>query len=282
MTSKKNDVATQDPNARALAMPFDYGDHAGAGTDELTQQERGVPFLKILQAQSPEVIGPKGKIEGARAGLFLNTGNEELFESITIVPVCRLHVIQEWRPRAVGGGLVRQVVMGRGDDYPAFYKEAMARCEAAGRKFGDFWTGEPKKPGSNQLSECYQLFSVTLDSEGNPTGMVVVPFSSTAIKVYKKRFSRRIGTLRGNPPMFAFPIVLSAEMQTNEEGTWANYVINFPVDNNPVKSALDPNSAAFKAGAELYELVKSGEAKADQNVDTRDDGGPRDDGGSAF
>ena len=259
MSKNKNEVAPQQTGA--VSLP-DYGQYAGQGTDDFSQQERGVPFLKILQAQSPEVMGPKGQIEGARAGMFLNTGTEELHDTITIVPVCRIHAIQEWRPRNQGGGLVKQTVMQKGDDYPNFYKEAMKQAEDEGRDFGDFWTGEPNK--SNQLSECYQLFAVALDEDQNPTGMIVVPFSSTAIGAYRKRISRRIGQLRGNPPMFAFPLVLSTEQQTNDKGSWYNYVIDFPVENNPLKSALDPQSAAFQAGAELFELVKGGHVAADQ------------------
>lgn len=286
MSAKNKSAATgtevANVSSNPLAMPFDYGEYAGQGTNDLTQQERGLPFLKILQAQSPEVIGPKGKIDGAAAGMFFNTGTEELLGSVKLVPACRLHVIQEWRPRNQGGGLVSQVVIKNGDDYPAFYKEAMARQEADGRKFGDFWTGEPKK--SNQLSECYQVFAVVLDENDQPIGMAVVPFTSTAITVYRKRFARRIGSLRGNPPMFAFPIVLTTEQNTNDEGTWFNYVINFPVENNPVKSALAPDSAAFQAGAELYKLVTSGAVKADEQgaQAARGDGAEAADGGSAF
>lgn len=291
MTTKKKttkaEVAKTDDN-NALALPFDYGADAGMGTDDLSQAERGVPFLKILQAQSPEVIGPgDAKIEGAAAGMLLNTGTGELHDSITVVPACRLHVIQEWRPRKQGGGLVSQTLIEPGQDYPDFYKDAMARCEQAGRKFGDFWTGEPKAEGSNELAECYQVFAVALDANGEPVGMVVVPFASSAIKVYRKRYSRRIGQLRGKPPMFAFPITLTTEQETNDDGTWFNYVISFPTENNPVKSALAPDSAAYVAGKELHGLVKGGHVKADeQGADQArgagEGGGEDADGDSAF
>jgi hypothetical protein len=283
-TKKKNAVAKTTKNE--LAIPFDYGTHAGAGTDDLSQSERGVPFLKILQPLSPECVGPQGKIEGAAAGMLLNTGTEELFDSLTVLPTCRIHKIQEWRPRDEGGGLVNETVIEPGADYPAFYKEAMARQEADGRDFGDFWTGEPKK--SNQLAETYQLWCAILDPETQePTGMVVVPFSSSAIGVYRKQYARRIGRLRGNPPMFAFPIVLTTLQETNKKGTWSNYVVSFPVENNPIKSAIDPTSNAFAAGVELFDLVKGGHVKADEQgaASARADGeggGDEDSGPPAF
>ena len=52
-----NEVATQDPNARALAPIIDYGADFRQGLDDVGQDEAGIPFLKILQPQSPEVIG---------------------------------------------------------------------------------------------------------------------------------------------------------------------------------------------------------------------------------
>jgi hypothetical protein len=247
-----------------VGLPFDYGEDSGAGTNDMSQQERGLPFLKVLQPMSPEVVGPQGQVAGAKAGQFYNTGTGELYDRVTIVPACRVHAIQEWRPRKQGGGLVNQTVIAPGADYPDFYKAAMDRCKAEGRKFGDFWTSEPKKDGSNELAETFQVFAVVLDAEQNPVGMVVVPFSSTSIQAYKKQYSRRIGQLRGAPPMFAFPITLSSVQTSNEDGTWFTPVIEFPVENNPMKSALDPKSAAYQAGKELHGLVKGGHVKADE------------------
>ncbi len=247
-----------------VALPFDYGEDSGAGTNDMSQQERGLPFLKILQPLSPEVVGPQGMVAGAKAGQFYNTGTGELFDRVTIVPACRIHAIQEWRPRKQGGGLVNQTVIAPGADYPDFYKAAMERCKAEGRKFGDFWTGEPKKEGSNELAETFQVFAVVLDEAQEPVGMVVVPFSSTAIQAYKKQYSRRIGQLRGAPPMFAFPITMATVQTSNDDGTWFTPVIEFPVENNPLKSALDPKSNAYRAGKELHGLVKGGHVKADE------------------
>lgn len=262
MTKKDKTAVAKKEAAGVPALPFDYGEHAGKGTKELTQTERGLPFLKILQAQSPEVIGPEGKVDGAAAGMFFNTGTGELIQgAVRVLPAIRMHVIQNWRPRGEGGGLASQVFMTPGDDYPQHYKDAKARCEAEGRNFGDFWMGEPKK--SEKVSECFQLFCIVLDGDNNPIGMAVVPFSSTAITPYKKQYTRRIGSLRGAPPIYAFPIDLTTTQQSNDEGTWFNYVITFPVENNPVKSALDPNSDAFKAAAELHTLVSSGIVTAD-------------------
>lgn len=265
--SKSAEVVEVKPNA--VALPYDYGEYAGQGTDDMSQKEQGIPFLKVLQALSPEVTGPKGQVEGAKAGLIFNTGSQELRKTVRVLPAARLHLIQEWRPRNSGGGLVNQTIMARGDSYPAAYQDAAKRAEKDGRKFGDFWTGEPKK--SNQLSECYQLFCVVLDDDNNPVGMAVVPFTSTAIKVYTKQYSRRINSLTQRPPMFSIPIELGVTHESNSEGNWFNWEIKFPEENNPIKSMIAPDSAAFRAGAELFKLVKSGQAAVQEITRIEDD-----------
>lgn len=255
--SKKTQVAKVENTAPVV---YDYGDHAGKGTSDLSRAEKGLPFIKLLQPLNPEVVGPRGKVAGAEAGMFYNTGTEQLSSKLTLVPACRIHVIQEWIPREQKGGLKNQTVMKTGDDFPDFYKEAMARQEADGRKFGDFWTGEPEK--SNQLKECFQLFCVVME-DGIPIGWAVVPFTSSSIKIYKHQFSRRVGSLRGDPPFYSHCIELTTEQLSNDKHTWFSLVITFPVENNVLKSQINPESAGFQAGAELYELVKSGAVKAD-------------------
>lgn len=265
-TKKENTVAAANPTG--LIAPYDYGDDAGKGMD-VSQGERSLPFLKILQAQSPEVAGPKGKVPGAEAGMFYNTATGELFKTITIVPAIRQHKIVEWRPRNEGGGIVSSTDVNDGI-YPEYYSAAVAKCEADGRKFGDFWTGVPKK--SNQLKETFYVFAVVLNN-GESEGSVVVPFQSTAIQSYKKQFMRRILAVKGNPPMYAFSVVLSTVSQTNDEGTWFNYEIAFPIDDNTVESMLAPDSAAFIAGRSMNELVGVGTVTADEATASNDDAG---------
>lgn len=276
-TTKKTAVAKTN---QVSNLP-DYGEHAGKGTSDLSQQERGLPFLKTLQPLSPEIIGPKGKVEGAAAGMFLDTGTELLYETITLVPAIRLHVIQEWRPRAQGGGLVNQTLIPPQGVYPKFYAESVERCKAEGRKYGKFWTGDVDK--SNQLKECYQLFAVVLDENGKPGSTVVVPFSSTFIKVYREQFANRIGKLPGEPPFFMAPIVLTTEQDSNDDGTWFLPRITFPVENNPRKSAFtDLTDPAYLAAAKLHDLVKAGLVKADVAQDPGQTGGETGDGKSIF
>jgi hypothetical protein len=272
--SKSTSVAKKEDKSTALAPVIDYGDDTGAGLDDVGRDEAGIPFLKVLQAQSPEVMGPNGKIDGATAGLILNTGTEELSENVTIVPAIRQHVFVEWRPRNQGGGIVA---------VHAPDTDIVKAAVAASEKFGEY-----KTEAGNDLVETFYVFAVVLEDD-TPAGLIVVPFSSTGIKVYKKKFINRLrycmvddgrGAKR-NPPMFAHRVTISTVQETNDHGTWFNYAIQFANDNNVMASLMGPDHAGYLAGKELAAMVAGGEAKADiSKAATTDAGDETDD--SAF
>ena len=263
-------VATTSKNT-AVGEAFDYSQYAGKSMEDIGQDEAGMPFLKILQAQSPEVIGPQGKIEGAGAGLLMNTATQELSESIRFAPAIRQHVFVEWRPRKEGGGIV---------NVHAVNSPIVAAAKAASTEFGKY-----KTEAGNDLVETFYVFGHVLDADNNVTGGIVVPFSSTGIKKYKKQFISRIRmfTVNGvNPPMFAHTVVITSETETNDSGTWSNYKIAFANDNNVEASLLPVDSGAFQAGAKLAEDVSAGLVKADTEKADRGDGAEAKDGASAF
>ena len=290
MASKKSAVAKVDDTVNLPTPIIDYGDDFGAGVDDIGRDEAGIPFLKILQAQSPQVIGPDGKIDGAVAGLILNTGTEELLTDVTIVPALRQHVYVEWRPKNKGGGVITTYPPGSPMVEAAIAENARAidagepsRKKQAKMKFGEFYT-----PEGNELSETFYVYAVILEDDV-PSGLVVVPFSSTGIKQYKKKFINRVrycmvddGTgHKRNPPMFAHRVTISTAQESNDDGTWSNYAIQFAVDNNVQESLMQPDHAGYKAGREFREMIESGEAKADLSKAATTDAG-EEDGGAAF
>ena len=292
MTTKKKTtaVATTEKKTTALAPVIDYGTDIGAGLDDVGRDEAGIPFLKILQAQSPEVIGPDGKIDGAVAGLFLNTGTAELLESITIVPAIREHVFVEWRPKKQGGGIVKVHQPGTDLVNTAIAANAasIATGEKSRKKDGKMKYGEFYTPDGNELAETFYVFAVVLDGDV-PSGFVVVPFSSSGIKHYKKKFMNRIRYClvddgqgaKHNPPMFAHRVTLTTAQESNDDGTWSNYVIKFAVDNNVQQSLMKPDHAGYVSGKELKALVDGGDVKADLDKAATTDGGEETDD-SAF
>lgn len=98
---------------RALAQSGGLGflsTVAGKGTENITTQDKGMPYLKLLQDLSPETKKRNEKyVEGAVPGSFLLTSNREVFDGeVTIVPIYFKSIVQEWWPRNhKNNGLVR-------------------------------------------------------------------------------------------------------------------------------------------------------------------------------
>ena len=87
----------------------DYGEQAGAGYEGTTTDDFAIPYLNLLQAMSPEVAEDGSKLEGASAGMMVNSVTKELYDGkkgLVFVPCSTSHVFVEWRPRDSGGGIV--------------------------------------------------------------------------------------------------------------------------------------------------------------------------------
>ena len=105
---KPGSTAVAKTTGTAVAVP-DYGDMAGNGFENQTNEDVAIPFLNLLQPMSPEVDKDEDTyIKGATAGRMINSVTKELFpeEGVFVVPCDTQHVFVEWVPRTEGGGFV--------------------------------------------------------------------------------------------------------------------------------------------------------------------------------
>ena len=84
-----NEVAKKE-NAGALSTNLFEAD-ANAGSQNMTQEDLALQFLKVLGQLSPEVNKRDGKyVEGAEPGMILNTVTTEIYDGakgINVLPV---------------------------------------------------------------------------------------------------------------------------------------------------------------------------------------------------
>ncbi len=94
-------------NAGALSTNI-FEDDANAGSQNMTQEDLALPFLKVLGQLSPEVNKNHGKhVEGAEPGKILNTVTNELYDGakgIDVLPVFYERRYVEWQDRGEGRG----------------------------------------------------------------------------------------------------------------------------------------------------------------------------------
>ena len=226
MTKGKEVAMTKGKQAVAA---FDYGEDAGAGFEGTTTADLSIPFIGILQSNSPQV--EEKDPEGAESGMLFNTVTRELFkgdEGIVFLPCHKEMAYVEWIPRDKGGGFV-----GLHDADSQEVRDAIQ--DNGGKRVGRLAIGE------NELIETHYVYGLVLNDSGDlPIGFAVISFTSTKIKPFRD-WTTAMYTLRGKPPMFANRARIKTVKQANDRGKFYNFRIE-PLKDSWVESLINPAS----------------------------------------
>ena len=97
-----NQVANKKEGALAVNI---FEADANKGSQNISQEDLALPFLKILGQLSPEVNKRDGKyVEGAEPGKIINTVTNQLYDSVNVVPVFYKRQYIEWQDRGTSSG----------------------------------------------------------------------------------------------------------------------------------------------------------------------------------
>lgn len=241
--------------AVAVATEFDYSQFAGQGFESHTQDDYAVPFLGVVQSNSP-ILDVQAS---AKAGMLVNTVTQITYDGktgILFIPSYTRHVVVEWKPRDQGGGFVAQHELN---------SEIVEKVKKE-QEFGKWKTikGELK---SNDLIETFYVYGIFINEQGTPEQMVIA-FSSTKIKTYKAWMTKaRTVQLplpdgrRINPPIFAHKYRITTVSEKNAKGSFYNFNINF--DNSDAETCrLSPSDPLFVSAKAFHDIVKEGNVKA--------------------
>ena len=219
----------------------------GTGLEETTTEDFAIPFIRVLQPMSPQLIKSNGSyVEGASAGDLYNTVTGETYDGekgINIVPCAYNKKFIEWIPREKGGGLVNA-----GHDM-----SILSKCKR------DDETRRYYTPEGNEIVETAQFFVLITD----PTPQqAVLAFTSTQLGVARKWLTMlrmaRVQNSKGESveaPMFAYTYNLASTTQSNDKGTWHGYSVN-------QTSATDLDIA--KIAKEFMSAARSGDVQVKQ------------------
>lgn len=246
----------------AVAETFDYGEDAHAGFEGTTLNDLSIPFIKIMQSNSPEVEDEL--IEGVKSGDLVNSVTKEILKHpVVIQPVFKEAAVVEWVPRNKGGGVAGRHELDSEVFLDAIKKNNGSRIppkDAEGKRIPF------KSPDGNDLVETYYIYCLILGEDGMSTeGFCVLSFASTNIKVYKD-FLTSMYSLKGAPPIFANRVKLSTEKQKNESGTFYTYKIS-PFGDTYRESLINPGTdegrSLLDEGKEFGKMIDNGLARAD-------------------
>lgn len=258
--------AKRDEEAALVAAQSLEAD-AGQGFENQTRDDITIPVVYLLQQMSPQLE----TIDGAKAGMMMNSVTEELYKEFLFVPATTTHEYVEYVPRSAGGGFV---------GVHALNSDVVKRCKAT-QPFGVY-----RLDNGNELIEHFSVFGVIVDEE-QVQSFAVIRFKSTKIKVYKQ-FNTRMQTCmipradgngKFNPSINAHVIRVSTVKQKNSKGEFWNFQLSSAVDNNMIASLMTADDPRYQAARDVRELVNADKVQAsyEDNVgrdDVADDDTP--------
>lgn len=247
--SKESTALATVVDAGALAS-IDFGDNAGAGKENMTSEDRSIPFLTVLQALSKCLSDPGKKVEGAEAGMFMDSVTKKLYtseEGILIIPVSTRHEFVEWQGDPGSG----KVVSRRGSKDPEVVNAKR------NQEFGK-WTTK----AGNRLVETFYVLGLVMDSVDAeaPSRYVLIPFTSTKIGQYRKVFGELHSMVKFLKfPLWAHMFRMTTFAETHPKGTSYNISVwpEGAEDEKDLEKALCHSSALILPGNERNDLIYS-------------------------
>lgn len=246
--STKKEVAKKENTEVAEAS--NYGELAGQGFETMSSSDLSIPFLSILQSNSPVV--ENDEVEGAKSGMLYNTVNREVLDGekgLVFQPCHKDHAYVEWVPRDAGGGFVAVHT-------PNSDVVAATIAHNNNQRYGKL-----KMENGNELIETHYVYGLVLNEDGSETeDFAVLSFTSTKITPVKNWFTAMY-KLKGQPPLFANRARIRTVKQKNDKGSFYNFRID-PLKPTWKESLIPADNELIQEGIQFKEMVTSGMAKA--------------------
>jgi len=272
--------------SRALAS-YDFGEDAGVGLENVDKSELKLPWITLLQSNSPQVEdGDPKQMPGAKAGQFLNTLTKRLYDGkkgFVIVPAMRDRNFVEYTPRNLGGGFLGA----HSPTDPAITTLIANHNRKLGRRpdaeiYGKLSTTTKHSSDGLPLDgtefiDTRYLFAVVAP-EDEPAFWAMLSFKSTQIDKQKQLVSRALGFkyphpakpgVMQNPPLWAHRWYMTSKPEQKKGKTFQGYELKLAEKNEDGSekpewfSLMKMDDELYQLGRSLYKAMASGEAKAD-------------------
>ena len=211
--------------AAASSLAEMFAEDAGGGFENIGPQNCALPFIAILQSNSPQAMRSNSKyIKGAQAGDLFNTVTGELFPGqsdgdkpggILFVPAAFDSKMVRWKSRDSGGGLVCSY-----SEHDPILK-TFARDER-GRLLD--------QTTQDIVVQTVYHFGLMIREEGFPE-LAVISMASTAMKCSRqwntlmKKIMKRVGSKVFNPPSYSHVYRLTTTGMSRDNYSWFTWSI---------------------------------------------------------
>tara|TARA_R110002020_G_scaffold92018_5_gene223121 strand:- start:999 stop:1772 length:774 start_codon:yes stop_codon:yes gene_type:complete len=188
---------------------------AGLGLEDVTSSDMQIPFLRIIQALSPQVKkSDPAFIEGASQGDIFNTVTNKVWDAdkgVSVLPVHFAQKMLEFVPRSAGGG---------------FVGELSSDSDDVRRAVRDKDSGMEVLPNGNELVRTAQHYIKIVHEDGSLES-AIVDMKKTQLKVSRKWITL-IAMQKHNGstlPSFANMYTLKSIEDGNDKGSWYSWSI---------------------------------------------------------
>lgn len=206
-------------------LPAFVKHQSGAGLEGADSSSYAIPFLRVLQNNSPQVLrGDAEYLEDARPGQWWNSVTGSLSDETIFLPCAFQRRFIRWAPRGSSRGFVAELTVAD-----------VEGLRASGRlqeEDGRTYVVE-EDPGKKSLeSFCDRIvdtrnhFGLVLEQDGSVT-RVLLTLSSTQIKRSKQLLSKLLAVrVRGpggemvTPPTWLNRVKLTTALESNDQGSW--------------------------------------------------------------
>lgn len=230
--------------------------------EHLSQADLAIPFLQVIQAQSPQVTeGNDQFIEGAVKGQLFNTVTKRCYEArelgVQVVPIKYKRSFIEWIRRSEGGGFVAEHPPEHGAQIHTVRNEDNEDIVQENSPLGE---------AGHQVVETASHFLMVIDPETGEGMPCVLSLSSSQFKVSKNWNSqiatRIVRTANGKvkPPRFWDVWRLKTVVLTNDDGTWYGYDLT---NEGSTRETLADGVEVYEACRSFARSLKTGERTAD-------------------
>ncbi len=185
---------------------------ADKGSQNMTQEDLALPFLKVLGQLSPEVNKRDGKyVEGAEPGMILNSVTNEVFDGtkgINVLPVYYERKLVEWQDRGDSKGAPVAIHNAESDIMSQTTRD---------KSYKD------RLPNGNYIENTANHFVIVL---GDSPSTALISMKATQLKISRKWNSVMMGIkLQGKnglftPPTYSHIYNLKTVQMSNDKGTW--------------------------------------------------------------
>jgi|TARA_R110002153_G_scaffold49523_3_gene139731 hypothetical protein len=216
---------------------------SGFGFEEVTSSDLQIPFLRIIQALSPQLKKSDAAfIEGAGQGDIFNTVTSKVWEAsegVLVLPVFFQMKFLEFVPRSQGGG---------------FEGELSADSAEVTNSVRDKDSGMELLANGNELVRTAQHYIKIVHEDGNLEN-AIVDMKKTQLKKSRLWLSMMMMQKHNGStlPSFANTYRLRSVEDGNDKGSWGSWSISLEGQ----VSSLE----AYNDCKELYGSISSGELK---------------------